>query len=226
MTDAADLQRDRRRYLARPGGGHDKLVRALMIGLPAAVGAVAAVMLVAPLFPRGEISFLLDRNKVATAEQRLKVEQAMYRGEDAKGRPFSLTAGQAAQTNPDAQLVTLSDLSARILLSDGPAELRAPDGVYDFGKSTVAVRGPVDFRASDGYRLSTSGVGIDMKAQHVTGAGGVTGAVPAGTFSAARIDADLDSRTITLSGRARLRMEPGKLKMPGGPARMPVNKAP
>jgi lipopolysaccharide export system protein LptC len=47
-----------------------------------------AVMVLAPLAPRGEISFLLDRTKVAVVQDRLKVVSAMYRGADNKGRTF------------------------------------------------------------------------------------------------------------------------------------------
>ena len=89
--------RGRRRAYAAPGGFHDGLVRVLATLLPALIGVVAAVMILAPLSPRGEISFLLDRNKVAIAENRLRVDNAMYRGQDRQGRPFSLVADQAVQ---------------------------------------------------------------------------------------------------------------------------------
>lgn len=214
MTDAADQIRDKRREEALPGGGHDKTVRFLMRALPAAVGAIVAIMVIAPLFPRGEVSFLLDRNKVATTNDRIKVQSAMYRGEDVKGRPFSLTAGQAVQPNAQQSIIQLNDLAARMLLADGPAELRAPDGAFDYNANTVAVKGPVDFRAAGGYRMTTSGVAVDLKRQHVTGAGGVAGTVPSGTFTADQLDADLDARTITLTGRARLRMVPGRMQVP------------
>lgn len=214
MTQAADQIRDKRREEALPGGGHDRVVRFLARALPAAVGAIVAIMVIAPLFPRGEVSFLLDRNKVATTQDRIKVESAMYRGEDVKGRPFSLTAGQAVQPDARQSLIQLTGLAARMMLADGPAELRAPDGTFDFNANTVAVKGPVDFRAAGGYRMTTSGVSIDLKKQHVTGGGGVAGSVPSGTFTADRLDADLDSRTITLTGRARLRMVPGRMRVP------------
>lgn len=205
--------RDRRRAFALPGSSHDRLVRTLLRLLPAAVGAIFAVMIIAPLFPHGEISFLLDRSKVATTQQRLKVTKAMYRGEDNKGRPFSLTAGSAIQPSASQQLVTMTDLDAHMLLGDGPATLTAPDGTYDFGKSLVSVTGPVDFRAANGYRLVTSGVAISLKDKTITGGGGVHGAIPAGTFQADRIIADLDERQITLDGHARLQMVPGKIRM-------------
>ena len=213
MTQQADQIRDRRQHQALPGGSHDRLVRLLATVLPAGVGAIVAVMIVAPLFPRGEISFLLDRNKVAVTTERLRVDHAMYRGEDARGRPFSVTAGSAVQRTASVPIVELDDLVARILLTDGPAELKARDGVYDFNENAVRVRGPVDFRAADGYRLTTSGVKIDLKRQLVSGgggpAGGVAGAVPSGTFSADRIYADLEQRTVALDGHARLRMQGG-----------------
>lgn len=212
MTHEADLIRDRRHLFALPGGSHDRLIRFLSKALPAGIGAIVAVMIVAPLFPRGEISFLLDRNKVAITRERLRLDNAMYRGEDARGRPFSLTAGSAVQRSAREPLVQMDNLAARILLTDGPAELKAPDGVYDFDRNLVNVRGPVDFRAADGYRLTTSDVAIDLKRQQVSGMGGVAGAVPSGTFSADRIHADLENRSVVLDGHARLRMQGGKMQ--------------
>ena len=81
MTAQADLIRDRRRAYAAPGGFHDRMVRVLARGLPAVVGVIVAVMMITPLFPRNEVSFLLDRNKVAITSDRLKVSDATYRGE-------------------------------------------------------------------------------------------------------------------------------------------------
>lgn len=214
MSANADLMRSKRRAFAAPDGSHDRLVNLLAKLLPAGIGVVAAVMILAPLSPRNEISFLLDRNKVAVTNERLRVDHAMYRGKDNKGRPFSLTAGSAVQASASVPIVTMDRLMARLLLADGPAELSAPAGRYDFDAENISVNGQVDFRAADGYRMLTEGVAIDLKAQQVVGSGGVSGAIPAGTFSADRLIANLGERTVTLDGHARLRMEPGKLRIP------------
>lgn len=214
MSQQADQVRDKRRAFALPGGSLDRTVKLLALVLPALVGAVAAAMLIAPLGPRGEVSFLLDRNKVATAEDRLRVDQALYRGEDNKGRPFSLSAGEAVQQSASEPIVRLRDLIARLQLPDGPAVLTAPAGRYDIDNRLVAVDGTVHFTAADGYRMAAKGVAIDLPNRRVTGSGGVEGAVPAGTFSANSVNADLDARTVTLAGRARLSMVPGKMRMP------------
>lgn len=207
MTREADLLRDRRRHFALPGGSHDRLIRWLAILLPAGIGAVLAVMVIAPLFPRGEVSFLLDRNKVATTEERLRVNNALYRGEDSHGRPFSVTAGSAVQKSAQVQQVELGKLTASILLKDGPATLAANGATFDIDRNAMSVPGKLDFGTSDGYRLTTSGVDLDLKNQIVTGAGGVSGTAPSGTFAAQRIRIDLEERTIALDGRARLTMQ-------------------
>ncbi len=214
MTHAADQVRDKRRHWAAPGGAHDRLIRVLAVLLPGAIGVVTAVMVLAPLSPRGEISFLLDRNKVETVDQRLRVLQAAYRGEDNRGRPFMVSAGSASQASAKVPVVNMTDLAARIELSEGPAQLIAPDGAYDYAAETVRASGPVTFTAADGYRITTSAISIDLNSRRMIGAGGVSGAVPAGTFSADRIIADLSERVVTLDGNARLQMQPGKLRMP------------
>ena len=214
MSQQARAMRSKRQRLAQPGGAHDRLVRILAVALPAAIGVVLALMVLTPLTPRGEISFLLDRNKVAIAENRFAVSEALYRGEDDRGRPFSLKAGSAFQRVSTEPVVRLDDLTARILLNNGPASLEAPQGRFDFDQQLVDIDGMVRFRAADGYALSARNVAIDLTRRLIVGSGGVSGAVPAGTFSAASIRADLEDRTVTLQGNARLRMVPGQLRMP------------
>lgn len=214
MTRQADQIRSKRRSFAAPGGSHDRLVRILAVGLPAAVGVLVAVMLLAPLSPRGEISFLLDRNKVDVVNDRVRVESAMYRGQDNDGRPFSITAGNAVQHTKANPVVTMNDLVARLLLAQGPAVLTAGTGNYRMDEEQVRVFGPVVFTAADGYRMTAEDVDIDIPAKTMTSRGRVDGRIPAGTFSADRIITDLDSRTVTLDGNAKLRMTPGKMDMP------------
>lgn len=215
MTVQADIMRTRRRVFAAPGGFHDRVVHVLARVLPAAVGALLAVMIIAPISPRGEISFLLDRRKVAVVEDRMKVSSAMYRGQDDAGRNFSITAGSAVQRTRTRPLIEMNQLTARIMLDDGPALLTAANGDYDFGKEIVDIAGPINFQTSDGYRMTATNVDIDLGAKRLRSRGPVEGRIPAGTFSADRISADLSDRTVTLDGNARLRMVPGKMTMPG-----------
>ena len=214
MTAAADQKRNRRQAFATPGSALDRIVRFLALALPAAVGVIAAMMLITPLSPRGEVSFLLDRNKVAIANDRLRVDNAMYRGQDAQGRPFSLVAGSAVQESNAVPEVVLDDLTARIVLPEGPAVLTSQLGRYDIDAQSVGIPGIVQFTAADGYELGARNVTIDLPSRTITGDGRVSGVIPAGSFSADSMRADLVARTIVLSGNARLRMVPGRLRMP------------
>ncbi|MEO6151697.1 MAG: LPS export ABC transporter periplasmic protein LptC [Croceibacterium sp.] len=214
MSRQADQIRTRRQRFAAPGGSFDRLVRLLAIGLPALVGGVAATMLIAPLKPRGEISFVLDRNKVAIANDRLRVAEAVYRGVDKKGRPFALSAGNAVQMRASEPIVRMDDVTARLQMSDGPAVLSAANGSYNIQSEQIAIPGAVNFAAADGYRMTANGVSVDLPGRRVHGSRGVSGAIPAGTFSADTISADLDARVLTLAGHARLRMVPGRMRMP------------
>ena len=213
-TSEARALRSRRQHFAAPGGSHDRLVRVLARVLPMGVGVIAALMIITPLSDRGEVSFLLDRNKVALIDERLSVDNAMYRGRDDLGRPFSLLAGEAVQRSGAEGLVRMRELIAQLLLAEGPARLAANGGVYDIKAETVAVEGPVRLTASDGYAMTASGVTVDLKSRTMRGDAGVEGEVPAGTFSANTLSADLAARTITLEGNARFTMIPGQLRMP------------
>ena len=213
-TQEAKQLRSKRQRFAAPGGSHDKLVRFLATVLPVGVGIVAAFMVITPLSPRGEISFLLDRNEVAVINERLRVDNALYRGQDAKGRPFSLTADEAVQRSSVEGIVRMDDLVARMLMDEGPARVEAPGGRYDINEEIVSVNGAMRMVAADGYRMRASGVSLDLGEKTLEGAGGVEGAIPAGSFRADRLDADLEERRITLTGNAQLRMVPGKLRMP------------
>ena len=213
-TSEAKALRTQRHHFAAPGGSHDRLIAFLARALPLGVGVIAALMVITPLSPRGEVSFLLDRNQVAVIDERLSVDNAMYRGRDDTGRPFSLTAGEAVQRSSAEGLVRMTDLVAQLLLPEGPARISAPGGVYNIDTEVVSIDGALRLSAADGYTMTARGVSVDLEARTLTGDEGVEGELPAGTFSARSIRADIAARTLTLEGDARLSMIPGKLRIP------------
>ncbi len=212
MSRLADSQRSARQHWALPGGSHDRLVRVLKYGLPIAVAVLALFMAAAPFTLQGDVSFVLDKNEVDVASERLRVREALYRGEDSKGRPFSLRAGSAVQKTSREPVVEMRDLSARILMQDGAAVLTAQQGRYNMQSERMQVVGPVQFDSADGYRLTTRDVNIDLKGRRMASEQPVHGRMPIGTFNADHIAADLDARTVTLVGNARLRIEQNALK--------------
>ncbi len=211
-TRAGQRERSARQNWALPGRSHDRLVRSLSFLLPVAVGILAAFLVMAPIYSGGDVSFVLDKNKVEVARERLKIQAATYRGQDTKGQPFTLTAGSAVQRTSAEPIVELNRLDARIQLTDGPARLHADRGHYDMDTQRVHVDGPVRVQAADGYDLRTRDATVDLQTRRLVSGGAVTGTVPQGTFTANALRADLEARTVTLDGDARLRIVPGRTR--------------
>jgi lipopolysaccharide export system protein LptC len=212
MSDFVIPARTARQVWAAPGSSHDRLVSLARIVLPVGVGVLGAFLVVMPLVSGTEMSFLLDKNKVEVAKERLRLQTATYRGADGKGQPFTLTAGSAVQKSAAVPIVQISELAANIQLTDGPAKIVAPQGRYDMKTQQVAAVGPVRVDAAGGYRLDTENSTIDLKTRKLQSGGAVTGTVPQGNFSANQLSADLESHIVRLDGRARLRIVPRKAR--------------
>ncbi|MDF7777480.1 LPS export ABC transporter periplasmic protein LptC [Sphingomonas sp. AOB5] len=212
MSEVAERLQSQRRSWAHPGSRHDTMVRTALYVLPAIIGVLAAFLVLSPLFAGGDVSFVLDKNKVDVASERLRIQAAEYRGQDAKGQPFKLNAGSAVQKDSSEPIVQLNDLSAEIVFPEGPANLRADKGRYDMQRDQVAVDGPISFRTSDGYTLDTHDATVDMKTRRMQSGGAVSGRTPMGVFSGNKLTADLEQRTVRIDGNARLRIYPNRAK--------------
>lgn len=207
MSAQATAQRSQRQHWAAPGGRNDRMIRVLKMLLPVATGILTAFLALAPFTHQGEVSFVLDKKKVDMSAERLKVVEALYRGEDSTGRPFSLRAGSAVQKSSREPIVVLNDLEARLQLKEGGALVTAQRGHYDMSKETVAVDGPIRFESANGYRLTTRDVDIALDQRKLRSRGPVEGRTPVGTFRADHLSADLDAHTVSLDGRASLRID-------------------
>ena len=212
MSEVAERVRSARQMWAAPGSNHDRVVAVARAALPAGIGVLAAFLVMAPLTMGGDVSFVLDKNKVEVAKERMRLQSAEYRGQDTKGQPFTLTAGSAVQRSSAEPIVKLNALAARLNLADGPATIKADNGRYDMDSEQVHVDGPIAFRAPDGYSIDTNDATVDLKTRRMTSGGAVTGTVRQGKFSASRLSADLEGRVVRLNGNARLRIVPQRTR--------------
>ena len=212
MSDAATRDRASRQQWAVPGSTHDRLVRFTKIALPSAIGAVIAFLALAPLDRHGDTSFILDKNQVQSAPERMRVDAARYVGADNQGRKFEVTAHSAVQRSSSVPIVEIHGMLARLALADGPATVDAETGRYNLDQQQVEVTGPVRALGPDGYRLQTSDVTVDLKNHQLHSGGPVTGEMRLGTFSAGHLSADLANRTVILDGGARLKIVQGAVR--------------
>jgi lipopolysaccharide export system protein LptC len=204
MSELAEQQRRERRIWAATGSSHDRLIATLRIILPMAVGVLAAFLAFAPLTVGRDISFVLSKDRVDVAGERMRVTRAVYRGENTKGEAFVLDAASAVQASSRDPIVHLKQLDAKIQLAGGPATIRADQGRYDMDNQNIAIDGPVRFDSADGYHITTRDVFVDMDSRLAHSRAPVDGTMPLGHFSADRLSADLERHIVRLDGRARL----------------------
>jgi lipopolysaccharide export system protein LptC len=212
MSEAAFRDRSVKQRWAVPGSSHDRLVRFAKVALPSAVGVLVAFLALAPLERDEEGSFLLDKNQVENAPDRMRVESARYVGEDNAGYKFEVVARTAVQRSSDEPIVDISGMVARLGIAQGPVTIVAEKARYNLDEQMVRVNGPVRVVGPDGYRLLTSGATVDLKKRQVRSDGGVSGAMRLGDFRAGQLRADLGERNVVLEGGARLKITQGAIR--------------
>ena len=212
MSDAADRKHEIKRHWAEPGGRHDAVIRAVKFGLPILIVLLLFLLAIAPFDRRGDVSFILDKNEVEQARERMRVERAQYTGEDNRGQKFMIVADRAVQQTSDMPVVMIEGMRARLELARGPLSIAALKGRYDLEKELVNVDGPIRVVGPDGYQLLTRDVAVDLDNRTMRSTGPVSGRMPLGEFRAGSLTADLDERTVRLNGGVRLKIEQGAVR--------------
>ena len=196
----------RRQRAALPGSVHDRRMGLLKWLLPTAAGLIGVAIMVWPLVAAQEFSFLLAKDQVAVARERLRVSRAEYRGKTGAGEAFAISAGSAIQRASAVPVVELTALAARLDGRDGPANVSAPAGRYFLDEDRLEVAGPVKLRSDGGYTLDAETVQVDLKRRTVKTDDPVTGQLPMGSFRADRMNGDLVGKRVTLQGKVHLRI--------------------
>jgi lipopolysaccharide export system protein LptC len=212
MSEAAIQDRRIKRGWARPGAAHDRLIGVMKIALPALIGIVLAFLVFSPLEDKQEVSFLLKKEEVDRAEERMRVQSAQYRGQDNRGRTFVLNAQQALQRSATQPIVEMGGMNAQMDFETGPARIEAGRARYHIQDERVQVIGPIQISAADGYRMTTRDVAVDLRARRLASQGAVEGQMPLGRFIGGRLEANLSDRTVVLTGRPRLHIVQGALR--------------
>jgi lipopolysaccharide export system protein LptC len=212
MSEAARRDLAVKRQWAVPGSRHDKLVRATRFVLPILIVGLVVLLAIAPFDKRGDASFILDKNKVAAAQERMRVEAARYTGTDDKGQKFSINADRAIQPTSDRPIVDIHGMRAQLDLERGPLSILALNGRYNLDEQKVSIDGPVRVAGPDGYKLETRDVGVDLKRRTLASRGRVTGEMRLGSFEAGRMTADLGTHEVVLTDKVHLNIKQGAVR--------------
>jgi len=212
MAETSAKRRAGKQRWAEPGSAHDWLVKWTKVVLPSAVGVLIAILALAPLGKHSDVSFILDKKKVANAPERMRVERARYVGTDDKNQQFLILANRAIQPSSEVPVVDISGMSARLNLEQGPLLIGANQGRYNLDLQRLMIDGPVKVSGADGYRLATRDVTVNLKQRQLASGGPVAGAMRLGQFQAGQLHADLGDRTVVLDHGARLKIVQGAVR--------------
>ena len=212
MSDAATRKQEIKRHWAEPGSRHDVVIKAVKFGLPIIIVVLVLLLAIAPFERRGDVSFILDKNEVEKARERMRLESARYTGEDNKGQKFLIVADRAVQQSSDVPIVVIHGMRAQLNMERGPLKIAAIKGRYDLEQELVKVDGPIKIAGADGYSMLTRDVTVDFGRRTMHSSGPVSGQLPLGRFEAGRLSADLNDRTVRLDGGVRLKIEQGAVR--------------
>jgi lipopolysaccharide export system protein LptC len=204
VASRAEAARSRRQDWALPGGRHDRVIGIARNAMPMAIGVLAALLATTPLTSGRDISFVLSKDRVEVARERMRVARAQYRGQDAKGQAFTIVAGSAVQATSRDPVVKLAELTARLEMADGPAVLSGRSGRYDLTSERIKLDGPVRVTGPENYALDARDATLDLKSRTLSSARPVDGTLSIGRFSGGRMQADLERRTVVLEGGVHL----------------------
>jgi hypothetical protein len=128
--------------------------------------------------------------------------------------PLSFDSGSGYQLTANNTLLALntrqlkSDAISAVLPLDGRyASVKASNALFDYDEQTILVPGSVAFDSGQGYSLVVSNARVWIKERRLQSTGPVTGSTNIGTFRADTLSADMNTRVVTLKGRAQLRID-------------------
>ena len=200
---------ERTRSTGRRVRRYSRLVAFMKVALPlSALALIAAIFLSAR--GSGELTDIFTPEELAKLGAGLRLENPRFAGMTDEGEPYVVRAEWALPDSAMPRRVELEKPRGEIQLSDGRTLLiTADEGELDRRRKTVVLGGGVTLETTDGQRMETALVLIDLEAETVHAPGPVTATGPrrvieAGSMRAAAGKGGLDDGKIWFENRVRV----------------------
>lgn len=188
---------------------HSRTVTLLKLAVPlTAVGLVLLLMLWAQWSGHDRLS---DAEPLVSSEdsQALAMLNARYAGTNRQGLPYLITAEQALQDNPDADLIRLLNPQGDMTTSSGAwMMLSAPEGDYFQASDQLSLFGGVTLFHDSGMTFTSPTAELDLAGNTASGNDPVTGMGPAMTVEGEGFRILDDGTRILFTGTARAILYP------------------
>lgn len=192
-----------------PGiGRHSSFVSLMKVALP----LCAAALLVTVLFYSG----LFDQRdrldirirEIASRNDDLRMVSPRVTGLDQNGQPYLMTADTATQGKDNPNEIALENVQADLKLSNEGDWLSVTStaGLLNTESQDLALQQKIDVYLSTGYEFHGKSGQINFKDGTFVSKSPVEGHGPVGTLRADSMTADNKARTITFTGRVKMRL--------------------
>lgn len=173
-----------------------------------AVAVIAALFLSAQ--KKGDLTDIFTAEELVTLGAGLRLDNPRFAGVTEEGEPYAIRADWALPDSAMPRLVDLERPRAEIELKDGRTiAASASTGRMRREEKTLVLEGGVVLDTSDGYRVESNLIEIDLAAKTANGPGPVSGTGPNGEIQAGsfRVSAGKDGERdgkIWFENRVRL----------------------
>ncbi len=200
----------RTRNIKRLSQRYSRFVGLMKFVLPATALGLTALVLAWP----GEGS---DPDAIRLSFASLKSDEqgnpgmtnARFVGSDRRDRPFLVTADRALQDSDDPGRVRLRTLQADMTLGNGMwLTMLAESGLYDRGRQTLDLAGPVNIFSDAGYEFHAQSSTVDLAAGSASSDLPVEGQGPFGVLSASGFRFLDQGRRLIFEGDVKLVLHP------------------
>lgn len=194
-----------------------RIVTILKVGLPlVAVGMLAALFLIQTDDSLGGGEVIFNEADLEALGSGLRVTNPTLTGTTAGNDRFRFTADLVVPDTAPPKFATITTLSGEMLLLRGlTLDLDAPEAVLDLETQHMALSGNVSVLTSDGYRLRSETMSLDLaagvlEADSNVRTDGPLGTIDSGTLRIAPSNADRSNtaQLISFGGGVRVTYDP------------------
>jgi lipopolysaccharide export system protein LptC len=204
----------------RSAARHSRLVRFLRFAIPAAIVAIAGILLAAAFFNPFRLitNFPIDPGKISLSGTKIIMELPRLTGFTNDSRPYEMTARTAAQdlTRPD--ILELKDIDARVETRDGQhVTIKSINGIYDTKGEVLKLNDHITLTTSSGYEGRLSEATVNVTSGGVVSESPVEVKLPNGLLNANRLQVRENGAVIVFGGGVEMNLNPEQAR-PAQPA--------
>ncbi len=172
---------------ARTSGRYSYFVGIMRYALPLVAILLLGLIVIWPLMTGREDGFRISYSEMKDVDGSLKMINARYIGSDERNQPYTVSASEASQPEPNSSVIMLSNITADIFAKEDSGEwyaLTAEQGVYERDLKLLDLSGTVTLFSDSGHELITPSAHIDLGRGIAEGNEPIQGQSPLGLLNA------------------------------------------